>query len=117
MEQVIGIDTQGAQRELPEFLGIEEGIGPRDFSSLFVAPTVGRSTGWPGRVMPHAEFHRGPRPQRSSNCLTLSKSEAAWGHTVRRTDGREELEGNAWWRGGGEESRALHGGPTGRSHT
>jgi hypothetical protein len=44
MEQVIGINAQGAERELAKFLGIEELIDPSDFATAMVEQAIRRST-------------------------------------------------------------------------
>ena len=77
VEQVIRVDAKRPRRELPEALTIEEGIRPIEFSSLVVTHSIGRGAGGRGRLINHGELHVRPQPQRCSNCLTLSRSEAA----------------------------------------
>ena len=45
VEQVIGVGSQGTQRQLADALGIEEGIGPGDFLPLLVEQAIGGSAG------------------------------------------------------------------------
>src|SRR6516164_4686398 len=117
VEQVVGVDAQRTRRELAEALSIEESIGPVEFSSLVMEHTIGGGAGGHGRLIDHAEFHLRPQPQRSSNCLTLSRSAAASRRAVLRTGGREEPEGEAWSGNGEEASRVFLGEQAGRSST
>src|SRR6266403_2395803 len=117
IEKVVGVAAKRPWGELPESLTIEEGIRPLNLSSLLVADTMRGSAGGRGRLMDHGELHVRPQPQRSSNCLTLSRSEAVSRSTVLRTGGREELERKAWSVSGGEESRAFLGEQAGSSST
>lgn len=114
IEEVVGVDAQRPRGKLAQALGVEKGIRPHDFSSLLVAHPIGGSAGSHARLMDHGEFHVLLQPHRSSNCLTLSRSEAASRRAVWRTHGTE-LE--VWSGSGGEESRPFRGEPAGRSST
>ena len=103
IEEIVGVDAQRPRGKLPESLTVEESIRPADLSSLLVAHTMRGSAGRHGRLINHGELHRRPQPHCSSNCLTLSRSEAASRRAVLRTGGREELERQAWAGSGGEE--------------
>jgi Zn-dependent alcohol dehydrogenase len=50
MEQVIGIDTQGTQRELTESLGIEKLIDPSNFATAVIQQTIRGSAGGLGVI-------------------------------------------------------------------
>ncbi len=103
IEEIVGVDAQRPRGKLPESLTVEESIRPADLSSLLVAHAMRGSAGRHGRLINHGELHRRPQPHCSSNCLTLSRSEAAPRRAVLRTGGREELERKAWAGSGGEE--------------
>ncbi len=64
VEQIIGVGTQRTQGELPEALGIKEGIRPVQFSSVLVAQAIGGSAGPHGRLIDHRELHRDCAPWR-----------------------------------------------------
>src|SRR5215469_1490907 len=40
VQQIVSISTQGAERKLAQALGIEKGIGPRNFPPLVVEATI-----------------------------------------------------------------------------
>jgi hypothetical protein len=88
IEKVVGVDAKRPWGELPESLTIEEDIRPIEFS-LVVTHSIWRGAGGRGRLIDHGELHVRPQPQRCSNCLTLSRSEATSRSAVLRTGGRE----------------------------
>src|SRR5215831_10958441 len=101
IEEVVGVDAKRTGRKLAEALTVQEGIRPVEFSSLIVAHSIRGGAGGHGRLIDHGELHRRPQPHCSSNCLTLSRSEAA------SRSGAEV----------GEVSRAFLGEQAGRSST
>jgi hypothetical protein len=58
VQQIVSISAQGAERKLAEALGIEEGIGPRDFPPLVVDEAIGRSASGGGGPMDQKELHK-----------------------------------------------------------
>ena len=117
VQQVVGIDAKRPGGKLAQLLAVEEGIRPVELSFLLVADTLGGGAGGQGRLIDHGEFHLRPQPQRSSNCLTLSRSAPASRSAVLRTGGREEPEREAWSSNGEEEARVSLGEQAGRSST
>jgi hypothetical protein len=71
VQQIVSISTQGAESKLAQALGIEKGIGPRDFPALVVEETIGRSAGGGGGPMDQKELHK-----LSACCRQLRKSAA-----------------------------------------
>src|SRR6516165_1611036 len=104
VEQVVGVDANRSWRELPEALSVEESIRPVEFLSLLVAYAIRGGAGRHGRLIDHGEVHVRPQPQRSSNCLTLSRSEVASRNAFLRAGRREEFERSVCSGSGGEES-------------
>jgi hypothetical protein len=92
MEKIVGVDAKRTRRELAEALSIEESIDPVEFSSFIIEQPIGGGARGDGRLINHGEFHLRPQPQRSSNCLTLSRSPVGSRSAVLHTGGREELE-------------------------
>src|SRR5215468_9690039 len=120
VEKVVRVDAKRPRRELSDALTIEEGVGPVQLLPLLVAHTTRGSTGGHNRLIDHGELHRDPaprNPQRSSNCLTLSRSEAASRSASLRTGGREELERGVWSGREQEPSCPFRGVQTGKSST
>src|SRR6516162_5004071 len=117
VEKVVGVDAKRTQGKLTEALSVEEGIRPLDLFSLLVAHTIRGSAGGSSRLIDHGEIHVRPQPHFSSNCLSLSRSEAAWPSACLRSRGREELDRKAWSGGGGEQPGAFAGERAGRSST
>src|SRR5215471_8169074 len=58
VQQIVSVSTQGAERKLAQALGIEKGIGPRDFPPLVVDEAIGRSAGGSGGPMDQKELHK-----------------------------------------------------------
>src|SRR5689334_12695682 len=56
VQQIVSICAQGAERKLAKALGIEKGIGPRDFPPLIVEQAIGRSAGGDGGSMDQKEL-------------------------------------------------------------
>ena len=57
VQQIVGVDAEGTERQLSHALGIEKGVGPIDFVGMLVEQTIGANAGALGRLIGYPEFH------------------------------------------------------------
>ena len=64
VEKVVSVNAQRTERELPQTLTVQEGIGPVGFRSLIATHSIGGDAGGHRRLIDHEEFHSGWAPSR-----------------------------------------------------